>query len=169
MTVSIYTVTVPVFTKLLTNLSGCLDRAVAYAAERRFSPDVLVSARLAPDMHPLSFQVQSATDHAKFSLGRVTGKPMPAWTDNEKTVDELKARIRTALDYIAGFSEADFADAEARLVTVRIDGAETTLTAAQYLQQRSLPNFYFHVTTAYDILRHNGVPIGKRDFLGPVS
>jgi uncharacterized protein len=166
MSVSIYTVTVPLLTTLLTNLSACLDKAVLYASERKFSPDVLVTSRLAPDMRPLSFQVQAASDHAKFSVGRVTGKPFPAWADDERTIDELKARIQKALVYLAGFSEADFEGADARKVTIKISGVDTEMTSEAYLLQRALPNFFFHVTTAYDILRHNGVPVGKRDFLG---
>jgi uncharacterized protein len=166
MSVSIYTVTVPLLTTLLTNLSGCLDKAVVYAGERKFNPDVLVTSRLAPDMRPLSFQVQSTSDHAKFSVGRVTGKPIPSWADEEKTMDELKARIQKALDYLAGFSEVDFEGADNRKVTIKISGVDTEMEADKYLLQRALPNFFFHVTTAYDILRHNGVPVGKRDFLG---
>lgn len=166
---SMHATSAHLFTRMLTNLSACLDKASAYAAERKFDPDVLVSSRLAPDMFPLSFQIQTATDHAKGSLSRLTGREIPSWPDTEKTIDELKARIATALDYIAGFSPADLEGSDTRTVTVKVNGVDTELSGEVYLLQRVLPNFMFHVTTAYDILRHNGVPVGKRDFVGPIS
>ncbi len=165
MTLSIYSASLPVFTRLLTNLLGLLDKAEAYAKERKFDVDVLVEDRLAPDMNPFKFQVQSATDHAKFVASRLTGQTPPSWPDDETTVEQLKARVRKALDYLKTFSEADFAGADDREVTVRIGGEPRTISGETYFLTRALPNFYFHYTTAYAILRKNGVPIGKSDYL----
>ena len=156
----------PVFERMLGNLANMLDRAEAYAGERKFNPDVLVGARLAPDMHPLSFQVQSATDRPKFFVSRVTGQPGPSWPDTETTFTELKARVATAQTYLAGASAAEIDARAEAMVTVRSRGSETQVSAVDYLRFNVLPNFYFHVTAAYAILRHNGVPLGKADFTG---
>lgn len=165
MAISIYSVTVPVLTRQLTALLRILDKAEAYAAERKFNADNFVEARLAPDMHPLKFQIQSASDHSKFIAARLSGKTPPSWPDDEKTFADLKGRLQKALDYLKTFTEADFAGGEEREVVQRIGGQERTIKGDAYLLNRALPNFYFHVTTAYDILRHGGVPIGKSDFL----
>jgi len=165
MAISIYSVTVPVLTRQLTALARILDKAEAYAAERKFSADVYVDARLAPDMHPLKFQIQSASDHAKFIAARLSGKTPPSWPDEEKSFADLKARVAKALDYLKGFTEADLTGGDERDVVQRIGGKEVTIKGDAYLLNRALPNFWFHVTTAYDILRHNGAPIGKGDFL----
>lgn len=166
---SMYATSAHLYTRMLTNLLGCLDKAVAYAAERKFNPDILVTARLSPDMHPLSFQVQTATDHVKGSLSRLTEREIPSWPDTEKTIDDLKARIRKALDYAAEFKPADLEGSDKKTVKIKVSGVDTDLSGEVYLLQRALPNFYFHVTTAYDILRHNGVPVGKSDFLGRIQ
>jgi hypothetical protein len=165
MAISIYSVTVPVLTRQLTALLRILDKAEAYAAERKFNADNFVEARLAPDMHPLKFQIQSASDHSKFIAARLSGKTPPSWPDDEKTFADLKGRLQKALDYLKTFTEADLAGGEEREVVQRIGGQERTIKGDAYLLNRALPNFYFHVTTAYDILRHGGVPIGKSDFL----
>lgn len=166
MAISIYSVTVPVLTRQLTALLRILDKAEAYAQERKFNADNFVEARLAPDMHPLKFQIQSASDHAKFIAARLSGKAPPAWADDETSFADLKARLQKAIDYLKGFAEADLAGGDQRDVVQRIGGQERTIKGDVYLLTRALPNFYFHVTTAYDILRHNGAPIGKGDFLG---
>jgi len=166
MTISAYSASVPVFNRLLTALLNLLDKAEAYAAERKFNVDLLVEDRLYPDMNPLKFQIQSATDHAKFSAARLTGQTPPSWADDEKTFADLKARVRKALDYLAGFKEGDFEGADTREIQITVGGQPRTVTGQDYFLGRALPNFYFHYTTAYDILRKNGVPIGKRDFLG---
>lgn len=166
MTISMYSASVPVFTRMLTNLLAMLEKAEAYAAERKFKPDLLVTARLAPDMLPLSFQIQSATDNSKFAVARLSGQTAPSWPDEEKTMEELKARVRKALDYLATFKPADIDGSAARPVTLKSRAGETTHAGADYLLARAMPNFYFHVTTAYAILRHNGVPLGKSDFVG---
>ncbi|SFZ82186.1 hypothetical protein SAMN02983003_0927 [Devosia enhydra] len=166
MTLSLYAVTVPVYVRLLTALRDNLDKAQAYADEKKFNSDVLVGSRLAPDMHPLSFQVQSATDHVKGSLARLAGRDIPAWPDDEKTLADLKARIGKAVDFANSFSAGDIDGSETRSITLKMRSGEVVVDGQSYVLTRALPNFYFHVTTAYAILRHNGVPIGKRDFLG---
>jgi len=166
---SMYATTAHLYTRMLTNLLGCLDKAVASATERKFDPNVLVTARIAPDMHPLSFQIQTATDHVKGSLSRLTGRDIPSWPDTEKTIDDLKARIQKALDYAATFKAADLDGTDGKTVKIKVGGVDTDLSAEVYILQRALPNFYFHVTTAYDILRHNGVPVGKSDFVGKIQ
>lgn len=167
MTLTMYAATVPVFQRLLNNMLRQFDKAEAYAAERKFDVDVLVSSRLAPDMHPLSFQVQSATDRTKFVLARLTGREAPSWPDTEKTFAELRGRIQTALDYVATFSEADLAGTDTKEIPLKIGGKDATRQGMVYLLHNGYPNLYFHLTTAYDILRHNGVPVGKGDFTGP--
>jgi len=166
MILSIYSASVPVFTRLLTNLLAIMDKAEAYAKERKIDLGYLINDRLAPDMNPFKFQIQSATDHAKFAVSRLSGRTPPSWPDNEATFEELKARVQKALDYVKTFSEADLAGGDDREVTVRIRGEERKLTGETYFLTRALPNFYFHVTAAYAILRKNGVPIGKNDYLG---
>lgn len=166
MTISLHAVTVPVYRRLLTALRANLGKAQAYADERKFKSDVLVGSRLAPDMLPLSFQVQVATDHVKGSLARLSGREAPVWADEEKTIADLQARIDKALEYVAQFSPADIDGNEERMVTLKTRAGEVTMDGQTYLLTRALPNFYFHVTTAYAILRHNGVPIGKSDFVG---
>lgn len=166
MPLSMYAASVATFTRMLNNLMGFLDKAEAYATERGFNPDNLALYRLAPDMNTFAFQVQSATDRAKLYCARITGRHPPVWEDTEKTFPELRARIRKGLDYLATFSEAEFEGADTREVTFRFRGADKVWTGAEYLLTNAYPNFYFHVTTAYAILRHNGVPLGKRDFTG---
>ena len=166
MTISMYTVTVATFTRMLTNLLRILEKAEANAAERKIGPEVLAASRLAPDMHPLAFQVQSATDRAKFAVARITGRTAPSWEDTEKTLDDLRGRIRKALDYLATFTEADLNGTEDKLLTLKVGGQDKQVRAEDHVLQSVHPNFYFHVTTAYDILRHNGIPVGKRDFTG---
>ena len=161
---SMYAVSVGVFTRQLTNLLAQLEKAEAYAAERKFKPDVLVNQRLAPDMLPLSFQVQNATDHAKGAAARLSGQEMPSWPDDEKTFDDLKGRVKKALDYLATFKPADIDGSEEKVITLKRNGQDYTLSGQDFLLGRAQQNFWFHVTTAYDILRANGVPIGKADF-----
>lgn len=166
MTISMYGITVPVFTRMLTNLLVLLDKAEANATERKFDTEVLVNARLAPDMYPLKAQIMIATDHVKGSVSRLAGKPVPSWPDTEATFAELRARIQKALDLLATVTAADLEGSEDRDVTLKMGGKDVVINGLDYVQQRALPNFYFHVTTAYNILRHNGVPLSKRDFIG---
>ncbi|KRA99543.1 hypothetical protein ASD83_03225 [Devosia sp. Root685] len=166
MTLSMYSASVPVFSRMLKNLLAVFEKAEAFAAEQNIDLQSLVETRLAPDMIPLSGQVQIATDGAKGVSSRLAQKPIPSWADDEVTFADLKARLQKGIDYLATFSPEDFIGSDDRTVTIKIGGQDTELTGETYLLNRGLPNFYFHVTTAYDILRHKGVPIGKRDYLG---
>ncbi len=166
MTLSMYSASVPVFSRMLTNLLAVFEKAEAFAAEQNIDLQTLVETRLAPDMIPLSGQVQIATDGAKGVSSRLAQKPVPSWADDEVTFADLKARLQKGIDYLATFSAEDFVGSDNRTVTIKIGGNDTELAGDTYLLNRGLPNFYFHVTTAYDILRHKGVPIGKRDYLG---
>ena len=162
MTISMYAITVPVFTRYLTNLDAILVKAEANAAERKIKPEVLAAARLAPDMLPLSFQVQSATDRVMFLLARLTGQTPPSWEDTETTLEQLRGRIQKALQYLGTFTEADLAGKEDGTVTIR----DHQVPALEHALNNAIPQVFFHITTAYAILRHNGVPIGKGDFTG---
>ncbi|HEY5928006.1 MAG TPA: DUF1993 domain-containing protein [Kofleriaceae bacterium] len=154
--------------KLLRNLDGCIDKAVAYAATKKFDPNVLLQSRLSPDMFPFLRQVQATCDQAKFAASRVSGRDTPSHPDTEQTVDELKKRIAAVIAYLDEFSEKDFADSDNRSVTTpRWEGK--SMTATNYFVQHAQPNFFFHLTTAYAILRHNGVDVGKRDYLGQMT
>ena len=165
MTITMHQASVPLFEKMLRNLSTFLDKGAAFAAQKKFDPGVLLGARLAPDMYPLSRQVQVSSDNAKGPLARLAGVEIPKYEDNEKTVDELKARIAKTLHFIGGLDPAKFNGAEDRELTLMIGGKEMKITGRVYLFNRAIPNFMFHVTTAYSILRHNGVEVGKNDFL----
>lgn len=166
MTISMYEASVPVFSARLKALSNVLAAAEQNALDRKIDPQVFLTARLAPDMFALTRQVQIATDHAKGAPSRLAGREVPKYEDNEASFAELQARIAKTLDHLASFSAADLEGSEDRTVEVRLGGRETTLPGLQYLLHLAMPNFYFHVTTAYDILRHNGVPLGKQTFLG---
>jgi hypothetical protein len=163
-----YALSAPVFVRMLRNLDGVLDKGAAHAAARKIDPAVLVNARLFPDMFPLSAQVRIAGDFAKGAVARLTGNEPPKYDDNEATFEELKARIAKTIAYIEGFKPEQFAEAATRTVTIKMRGEDKSFDGTTYLANVVLPNFYFHVTTAYDILRHNGVELGKRDFVGPV-
>jgi hypothetical protein len=161
---SMYAVSVGVFTRQLTNLLAQLEKAEAYAAERKFKVDGLTGLRLIWDMAPLSFQVQNATDHAKGAAARLSGREVPSWPDDEKTFEDLKGRIKKALDYLATFKPEDIDGSEEKPITLKRNGQDYTLSGQEYLLGRAQQNFWFHVTTAYNILRANGVPIGKSDY-----
>lgn len=165
MTITMYDVSVPVFTRMLTNLSGILDSTAEYAAAKKIDPAVLLSARH-PDMFPLTRQIQSSTDHANRASARLARVEIPRFPDVETTIDELKARIGRALDFIGGIDPSAFIGAEDRDVTLVTGGRERTMNAKEYFLTSALPNFFFHVTTAYNILRHNGLEIGKSRYLG---
>jgi hypothetical protein len=165
MTLSVYSATVPLLTRQLTSLLGVLTKAEAFATERKFDVNNFVEARLTPDMNPFKFQIQSASDHSKFISSRLAGKTPPSWPDDEKTFADLKARLQKALDYLATFVEADFVGGDDRELTLRIGGQDRQIKGDDYFLNRGLPNFYFHVTMAYAILREGGVPVGKGDFL----
>jgi hypothetical protein len=154
--------------KLLRNLDGCLEKGTTFATAKHFEPEVLLHSRLAPDMFPLIRQIQSACDSAKFAAARTAGKQPPSHPDDEKTIADARKRIATVVAYLDTFTAADFDGIETRTVSLpRWEGK--TMTATDYFVEHSLPNFFFHVTTAYAILRHNGVDVGKRDFLGALT
>lgn len=169
MSPSISQQTVPVFARGLTALAAVLDKAEAFARAKKIDDSVLLGARLAADMHPLSRQVQTATDLAKIAVSRLAGAEWPKYDDTEKTFSELKARIEKTLAYVHTVSAATLDAAADKDVTFPMGpGMKATLTGADYVNHFSLPNFYFHITTAYAILRHTGVELGKRDFIGAV-
>lgn len=161
----LYQMTVPQFAKTLRNLSAILDKGAAYAETKKFDVGVLLQSRLAPDQLDFTRQIQIACDTAKLGIARVTTKNAPEHADTEKTLPELKARIESTLQYLESVTEKDFDGAEARRITTpRWEGK--TLSGMEYVLHHTIPNFYFHVTMAYAILRHNGVDIGKKDYLG---
>jgi uncharacterized protein len=163
---SMYAASVPAFTQTLNALSTILDKAAAHCAAKKIDPSALLTARLYPDMFLFVKQVQLTCDFAKNAIGRLTGEP-PKFPDDEKTFDELKARIAKTVDYLKTVkAEAVDASADKDVTFPTGPDSKMTLPGAQYLVFVVLPNFYFHATTAYDILRHNGVEIGKLDFLG---
>jgi hypothetical protein len=155
-----------VFSRQLANLKTILEKAAAHAEQRKIDPAVLVAGRLFPDMLPLSKQVQIATDHAKGAAARLVGLEPPKYEDTETTFTELIARIAKTIAYLESFSIAQFDGADERTVSLTMRGNTLTFGGTEYLVRYALPNFYFHVTTAYAILRHSGVEIGKGDFLG---
>lgn len=164
--VSMYDVSVPVFTERLKALALVLTKAEANAAERKIDPQVFLDARLAPDMYQLTRQVQVATDHAKGAPSRLAGREVPRYEDNEATFAELHQRIAKTLDLLATFKREEFEGADTRTITMKLGGRDVDTSGLAYLLNMAMPNFYFHITTAYDILRHNGVPLSKRNFLG---
>ena len=168
MPLTMYQASVPVFAQILPALGNVLAKADAHATAKKIDPGVLMAARLAPDMFPLVRQVQIACDFAKGSVARLAGADVPSWPDTEKSLADLKARVERTLAYIQGFKPGQIDGSEARQVTVKVGSREITFQGQPYLLQFVMPNFYFHSTTAYAILRHNGVDLGKRDFMGQV-
>ncbi len=169
MSITLYTASVPVFVRMLGNLSNWLEKAEAHAEARTFDPQVLMTARLAPDMLPLSKQVQIACDTAKFCAARLAGVESPVFEDSEATLAELRARTAKTIDWVRSVPAESIAGSEDRDVTVPRRGGAITMKGRAYLEGFALPNFYFHATTTYALLRHNGVPLGKMDFLGALQ
>ena len=167
MTTYMYTTSIPVFKQLLNSLSVILTKAETYATEKKFKPTVLLEARLSPDMFPLSRQVQIATDFAKSVSARLAGVEMPAYDDNEQTFAELQARIGKTLSFIESLTPSQFEGSETREIVLRPGTPkEKKMVGHTYLFNYGFPQFLFHVTTAYAILRHNGLEVGKGDFMG---
>jgi hypothetical protein len=166
MTISMYSASVPVYQSMLNNLKGVLAKGAAFAAAKKIDEVVLMNARLAPDMLAMSRQVQIACDFAKGSIARLAGIEVPKWEDTEKSFADLAARIDKTVAYVGEFSAAQIDGQEDRNIELTIAGNPMSFKGQQYLLNVAMPNFYFHVTTAYAILRHNGVEIGKSDFLG---
>lgn len=166
MSFSMYQATVPALLRTLKAMSAILDKAAADAAARKIDPAVLLGFRLAPDMFALARQVQMVTDFAKGTMARLAGVENPKYEDTEKTIDELKARIAKAIAFVQSFKPEALEGSETRSISLPIGGQTMTFTGQDYLVGFALPNFYFHATAAYSILRHCGVALGKRDFLG---
>lgn len=157
---------VPFFIHSLTALSNCMAKAEAFAEAKRLKPDVLPNLRLVADMFPFARQVMIATDHAKGAPARLAGLDVPRFEDTETTLEELRARIQKTIDFLKTIPADAFDGAEARTITIKAGPRELTFPALNYYHSYAIPNFYFHMTTAYNILRSNGVDIGKVDFLG---
>lgn len=167
MTVSLYDVAAPLLRTQLTALAAVLDKGAAFAEAKKIEPAVLLNSRLAPDMFALTRQVQIATDIARGGMARLAGLEPPKEEDGETSFAQLGARIQRTLDYINGVSPAALEGAEKREVTLKQRAGDITMSGIKYLLWFVIPNVGFHCTTAYNILRHNGVEVGKRDFLGP--
>ena len=166
MSLSMYQASIPVFIRNLSNLSAILKKAEAHAQAKKIEPDVFINARLAPDMFPLSRQIQIATDGAKGCAARLSGVEIPSYPDTEKTFPELQARIAKTIEFVKTFNAKQIDGSEERKVVLKLHGVDTSFLGQPYLLNFVLPNFYFHICMAYAILRHNGVDIGKKDFIG---
>ncbi|MGR8941685.1 MAG: DUF1993 domain-containing protein [Gammaproteobacteria bacterium] len=166
MKISMYQASVPVFVRMLDNLSNILEQAVQHTEEKKIDPAVLINARLAPDMYPLARQVQIATDMAKGCAARLAGLEVPVYDDDETTFPELLARIAKTIAFVQSVSPAKIDGSEEKTVTLKLSSQKFTFLGLPYLLNFVLPNFYFHITTAYAILRHYGLPLGKKDFVG---
>jgi hypothetical protein len=163
---SLHAIAVPTFLQTLKGLSGVLAKAEAHCEAKKIPQEALLTARLFPDMFPLIRQVQTASDFAAKSCARLAGIDVPTYPDGETSFAELQKRIETATNYVKGFTEKQFEGAATREIVVPAGQRTFNFNGATFLANFALPNFYFHATTAYDILRHNGIEIGKRDFLG---
>ena len=166
MATSMYQVSLPVFTKHLNGLAGCLKKAQALYAEKKFDEATLLSYRFYPDMFNFTRQIQAMTDHAKNCTALLAGVEAPKFEDNEKSLAELITRVEKTVAFLNAVKPEEIDGTEGKPVTVKMRDRELNFKGLELLLNRSLPNFYFHATTAYDIIRHNGVEIGKRDFMG---
>ena len=166
MPLSLYDASIPVLKRGLTNLATLLTKAEASAVARKIDPSVFLTARLAPDMHPLARQVQIVSDGAKGGAARLTGGESPSFPDTEASFAELQTRIAKTIAYLDGFTVDQFAGAETREIVLKTPNGDFSFTGQSFLLTFMLPNFFFHITTAYNILRHNGVELGKIDYLG---
>jgi hypothetical protein len=169
MNISMYNASIPVMIKMLGNLEAILDKAIAHAAARKIDDAAFVEARLFPDMFTFARQIRVATDMAKGAGARLAGIEIPKFEDNEKTLAELKARLRKAIDFLKTLTPAQIDGTEERAITLTAGSNTFNFKGLDYLFSWVLPNFYFHVATAYNLLRHGGVEIGKMDFLGKVQ
>lgn len=168
MSLSMYQASIPVFIRGLGNLSAILDKAAMHTEAKKIDPSVFINARLAPDMYPLSRQVQIASDVAKGCAARLAGIEVPSYEDNETTFPELQARIAKTVAFMQSVSPSQIDGSAERPITLKLRGREVSLLGQPYLLTFVLPNFYFHLTTTYAILRHNGLEIGKPDFIGGI-
>jgi uncharacterized protein len=168
MNMSMYEASVPTFLHTLKSLKTILEKGLAHAEAKKFDPNVLAASRLFPDMLPLTRQVQIASDAAKSAAARLAGVDPPKYEDTEATIPELIARIDKTIDYLQGFKAAQIDGSEERTINIATPRGTFTFPGLTFLRHWALPNFFFHVTTAYNLLRHNGVELGKADFLGGV-
>jgi uncharacterized protein len=166
MTISMYQASVPVFIRMLNNLTAILEKAVAHCEAKKIDPAVLITYRLYPDMFAFARQVQVAADAAKNCAAYLAGAEPPTFENTEQTFPELIDRVRKTIDFVNSFTPEQIDGTEEKEVTIQRGETTVTYRGQEYLLNRVLPNFYFHITTAYDILRHNGVELGKRDYLG---
>ena len=166
---NLYTATIPQFTRLLHNVERWLDRAVGFAEGKKFDPNTLLAARLAPDQFPLLRQIQSVCDQTKLTAARLTDRVPPVHPDTEQTIDELRKRLHSVIAYLDGFKVSDFDGVAERLIRLPFFPEGKAMSGADYLFERQLPNVYFHASMTYGILRHNGVELGKADFIGHVT
>ena len=160
-----YQTSIPVFRQMLGALNACIDKAIAHAEAKKIDPAVFPNARLYPDMLPFTRQITIACDFAKGASARLAGVEVPKFEDTETTLPELKARIKKTLDFLDTLKPAQFDGAETRDIAIPLRGEQHTFKGRPYLQHYAMPNFYFHTTTAYAILRHGGVEIGKADYI----
>ena len=167
MTISMYQASVPAFIRALNNLAAILEKGAAHAQARKIEEGVLLNSRLYPDMFPLARQVQIATDTVRSGAGRLAGVEFPAYEDKEVTFQELVLRVRNTVTYLESLQPAQIDGGEDKTISWQSRSSTKSMQALPYLMNHLLPNIHFHVTTAYCILRHNGVVIGKKDFLGP--
>lgn len=167
MTISMHSASAPIFVRLLTNLLTWLDKAEAHAATKKFDSANYLGARLAPDMLPFTRQIQIASDAAKGAMARLAGAESPSWEDNEASLADLRARVQKTIDFVKSFSAAQIDGSEGKTITIpRRAGEPLQFDGESYLKHFALPNFFFHVTTTYALLRHAGVDLGKGDYLG---
>ena len=166
MSISMHAATAPVFVRMLNNLLAWFDKAQAHAEARKFDANNYLGLRLAPDMLPLSKQIQIASDAAKGAMARLSGSEIPKWEDNEASIADLRARVKKTIDYVKSFSPAQIDGSEGREITIPMrSGEPLKFDGETFLKHFALPNFYFHVTTTYALLRQAGVEIGKGDYL----
>ncbi len=166
MSLTMYQASIPAFVRMLDNLSNILDKAAAHAEAKKIAPAIFINARLAPDMFPLSRQVQIATDMVKGCAARLSGIEVPSYEDNETTFEELQARVAKTIAFLQSISAEQIDGSEERDITVKFGSREFKFLGQAYLVDFVIPNFHFHLTSTYAILRHNGVDIGKMDYIG---
>ena len=168
MSLSMYQASIPAFVQMLNSLAAILDKAQAHAGNRKIDPEVLLNYRLAPDMLPFVRQIQIAADLAKGAVARLAGVEVPKHDDTEKTFADLKARLAKTVAFVQSFKPSEIDGSEDRDIRLTLGEHTMSFKGQPYLVHFVLPNFYFHCTTAYDILRHGGVELGKRDFIGAI-
>ena len=166
MSISMYQISVPVFIRMLTNLIAIIEKAAAHCEDKKIDPSVLINYRLYPDMFAFAKQVQIATDAARNGTAYLAGALPPKFENTEQTFDDLIGRIRNTIEFVGGFKPEQIDGSEEKDVVIKRGETTVTYKGQAYLLNRVLPNFFFHITTAYDILRHNGVELGKKDYLG---